>query len=337
VKRARGPLAGLALAGLLVATTASAHEARPAYLEIRETAPGQFSLLWRTPVLAGMRLPVRLQVPDELRNVKEPLVQELADSLVERRVLDAGSGGLAGKRIDFVGLQLTITDVLVHVALLDGRSWTTIARPSQPWIEFAPPLGPSAVVEQYARHGSEHVARGPEHLLFLLGLLLIATDARARLKTVAAVIVAPSITLTLATLGYAAVPTVVLDAAIALGILFLGTEAVRAWRGESSLTIRHPWVLAFALGLLHGFSFASGLAGASLSRSELPLALLSFNLGLAIAQLAFVLLIVVAERVVRRLARRAPGWLPAVPAYAVGSLGAFWTIQRVMVLIGRGA
>ena len=244
---------------------------------------------------------------------------------------------MAGRRIDFVGLQLTITDVLVHVALLDGRSWTTIARPSQPWIEFAPPLGPSAVVEQYARHGIGHVARGPEHLLFLLGLLLVATDGRARVKAVAAVILAPSISLTLATLGYVVPPTVVLDAAIALGILFLGTEAVRVWRGETSFTIRHPWVVAFALGLLHGFSFASGLTGAPLSRSELPLALLSFNLGLEIAQLAFVLLIVMAEYVIRRLARRAPGWLPPLPAYVVGSLGAFWTIQRIIALVGRGA
>ena len=336
MNRERWRLAGAILAGLLVAATATAHEARPAYLEIREVAPGQFSLLWRTPVLSGMRLPVRLQVPTELRNLKEPRVQELADSLVERRAIDAGAGGLAGKRFDFVGLQLTITDVLVHVELLDGRRWTTIARPSQPWIEFAPPQSPMEVVAQYARHGIEHVVRGAEHLLFLLGLLLVASGARARLKTVAAVVVAPSITLTLATLGYVAVPAVPLDAAIALGILFLGLEAVRAWRGETSFTIRHPWVIAFALGLLHGFSFASGLAGATLSRAELPLALLSFNLGIAVAQLAFVLLIVVGERALRLLARRAPDWLAAAPGYAVGSLGAFWTIQRVTLLFSGG-
>jgi hypothetical protein len=320
----------------LVAAAVSAHEARPAYLEITETAPGQFDLLWRTPVLAGMRLPVGLKLPDGVRDLTEPVVQELADSLVERRVLDAGAGGLAGKRIGFVGLHLTITDVLVHVELLDGRRWTTIARPSQPWVEFAPPQSPLAVLAQYARNGFQHVARGPEHLLFLLGLLLVAIDARARLKTVAAVVVAPSIALALATLAYVTVPAGPLDAAIALGILFLGLEAVRAWRGETSFTIRHPWVVAYALGLLHGCSFASGLAGASLPRTDLPLALLSFNLGLEVAQLAFVLLIVLGGRAFRLLARRAPSWLPLVPSYAVGSLGAFWTIQRLAILFGRG-
>ena len=113
-----------------------AHEIRPAYLEITETAPGWYDVLWRTPVLSGMRLPVVLKIPDDVRNLKEPTVQELADSLVERRRIDAGPNGLAGRRIEFVGLQATITDVLVHVELLDGRTWTTIARPSQPWIEI---------------------------------------------------------------------------------------------------------------------------------------------------------------------------------------------------------
>ena len=110
----------------LVVPSLSAHEARPAYLEIKETAPNQFSVLWRTPVLAGMRLPVILQLPVDLKNQREPDVQELADSYLERRRIDAGPSGLAGKRIEFPGLQLTITDVLVRVELLDGRKFTTI-------------------------------------------------------------------------------------------------------------------------------------------------------------------------------------------------------------------
>jgi len=107
-------VAGLLLAMPFVFWSAHAHEVRPAYLEIKETAPGQFSLLWRTPVLAGMRLPVALKLPDDVRNLKEPVVQELTDSLVERRWIEAGPKGLAGKHTEFPGLQLTITDVLVR-------------------------------------------------------------------------------------------------------------------------------------------------------------------------------------------------------------------------------
>ena len=77
---------------------ARAHEARPAYLEIKEMAPGRYSLLWRTPVMAGMRLPIILKLPDDVRNIKEPVVQELTDSLVERRLIDAGPNGLGRKR-----------------------------------------------------------------------------------------------------------------------------------------------------------------------------------------------------------------------------------------------
>src|SRR5262252_6083537 len=127
---------GLLLATLLAVPATWAHEARPAYLEIKETAPGQFSVLWRTPVLAGMRLPVVLQLPDDAKNLTEPTVQELTDSLLERRSIDGGRNGLAGKRIEFPGLQLTITDVLVRVETLDGRKWMLVARPQQQWIEI---------------------------------------------------------------------------------------------------------------------------------------------------------------------------------------------------------
>ena len=322
------------MGALALPTAARAHEARPAYLEIKETGPGRFSMLWRTPVLSGMRLPVMLKIPDDVRNVKEPSVEELADSLVERRWIDAGPNGLAGRRIEFVGLQLTITDVLVRVEMLDGRTWTTIARPSEPWVEMAPPQSPLAVIGNYVLHGIRHISLGADHLLFLLGLLLIVRDRWMLLKTVSALIVVNSIALALATLGYANPPAVPLNAAIALSILFLGVEIVRSWRGESSVAIRHPWVVAFAFGLLHGFGFASGLTSAGLPRAELPLALLSFNAGVAIVQVAFVLLVAFVEWSFRRLEIRWPRLLEALPGYAVGSLGAFWTIQRTAVLLG---
>jgi hypothetical protein len=122
----------LAACLLLAVSVVSAHEARPAYLEIKETTPGQFSVLWRTPVLAGMRLPVVLKLPDDVKDVREPNVQELADSFVERRWIGAGPNGLAGKRIEFPGLQLTITDVLVRVELLDGRNGSKTSAPRTP-------------------------------------------------------------------------------------------------------------------------------------------------------------------------------------------------------------
>src|SRR5262245_8815841 len=319
----------------LFAAPSFAHEARPAYLEIKETAPGQFSVLWRTPVLAGMRLPIALQLPDDVKNVNEPMVQELADSLVERRSIDAGPKGLAGKRIEFPGLQLTITDVLVRVEMLDGRTWTTIVRPSQPWIEIAASQSWWEVVGNYIVEGIRHILFGADHMLFVLGLLLIVKDRWMLVKTVTAFTVAHSITLAIATLGYAEAPVLPLNAAIALSILFLGPEIVRSWRGEMSFTIAHPWVVAFAFGLLHGFGFASALTGAGLPRQELPLALVSFSVGVELVQLGFICLILALERAFRILEVRWPRWVQALPGYAVGSLVAFWAIQRLAMMIAR--
>ena len=119
-----------------------------------------------------------------------------------------------------------------------------------------------------------------------------------------------------------------------MSILFLGPEIVRTWRGETSFTIRHPWVVAFAFGLLHGFGFASGLTSMGLPKAEIPLALLLFNVGVELGQVAFVLLVILLERSFRVLEVRWPGLVERFPGYAVGTLGAYWTIQRTLILLG---
>ncbi len=329
---ARRLFAVLALVLAILPFGASAHESRPAYLQITETAPGTFSVLWRTPVLAGRRLPVVLKMPETVKNLKEPIVQELADSLVERRSIDAGPDGLAGARIEFPGLQLTITDVLVRVETLDGRKWMAVARASQPWVEIAAAQSKLQLAGTYLWQGWRHILFGADHLLFVLGLMLIVRDRWTLVKTITAFTVAHSITLGIATLGYASVPLPPLNTAVALSILFLGPEIVRTWRGETSLTIRYPWIVAFLFGLLHGFGFASGLSTTGMPGAEIPVALLFFNVGVEVGQLFFVLLILGLERSFRTLAIRWPHWAEALPGYTVGGLGAFWTIQRAVMM-----
>lgn len=310
-----------------------AHETRPCFLEIKETAPGRFDVLWRTPVLAGTRLPVVLKLPDGVKNLAEPDVQELADSLVERRSIDAGPEGLAGRRIEFPGLQFTITDVLVRVQKLDGTTVQSIVRPAQAWLDIGAAQSWWQVMLTYAAEGIRHILFGADHLLFVLGLLLIVRSRWMLLKTVTAFTVAHSITLAIATFGVVQLPALPLNAAIALSILFLGPEVVRSWRGGTSFTIRHPWIVAFAFGLLHGFGFATALTSAGLPRSDLPLALLSFNLGVEIGQLGFVALVLALAQAFRVLQIRWPRWVQLLPGYTVGVLGAFWTIQRVALLV----
>ena len=217
-----------------------------------------------------------------------PRRKQLPDSLVERRVIDAGAGGLAGKRIEFVGLQATVTDVLVRVQMLDGTHSTTLVRPSQPWVDIATSQGPLAVAGAYLTHGIEHILFGFDHLLFVLGLILIVRSTRMLLLTVTGFTVAHSITLSLATLGVLHMPAPPVEACIALSILLLASEILRRQRGEPSLTASWPWAVAFSFGLLHGLGFASALIDIGLPQSDVPLALFTFNVGVEVGQLAFI-------------------------------------------------
>jgi hydrogenase/urease accessory protein HupE len=311
---------------------ALAHEARPAYLQISEIAPDHYDVIWRTPVLSGMRLPVVLKLPDGARELGEPFVQETPGSLLERQKIEI-TGGLGGKRIDFVGLQATITDVLVRIATLGGAHSTILVHPAQSYVDLEASRGLLATAGTFLVSGVEHILLGVDHLLFILGLLLIVKSTWMLVRTITAFTVAHSITLAIATLGYAQIPTPPLNAAIALSILFLGPEIIRSWRGGTSFTIRNPWVVAFAFGLLHGFGFASGLSAIGLPSTEIPLALLMFNLGVEIGQLAFVAIILMLARAFTVLEMRWPRPVEMLPAAAVGSLGAFWTIERVAMML----
>jgi hydrogenase/urease accessory protein HupE len=314
-------------------SNAVAHEIRPAYLQIDEMASNRYKVVWRTPMLSGMRLPIALRFPESVRNVTKPAERELPDSLVETRAIET-DGGLAGKRVEFVGLQATITDVLVRVHLLDGTVETTMIHPSQPWIDFAATRSRLAAAKVYFASGFQHILLGIDHLLFVFGLLFIVRSRWMLVKTITAFTVAHSITLAVATLGKVELPALPLNAMIALSILFLGPEIVRVWRGQTSFTIRHPWIVSFAFGLLHGFGFASGLAALGLPQGDIPFALLMFNLGVEAGQLAFVGLIIMLTAALRSIEIRLPRGLELMPAYAVGILGAYWTIDRIAAMLG---
>ncbi|MGE5213983.1 MAG: HupE/UreJ family protein [Nitrospirota bacterium] len=322
------------LATLLSVSTTRAHDARPPYLEIKETSPNQFSILWRTPVLAGMRLPVVLTMPGDVKNLKEPVVQELADSLLERQWIDARANGLAGKRIEFRGLQATITDVLVRVEMLDGRTWTTISHPSQPWFELAGAPSKFQVAGAYLRLGVEHILGGVDHLLFILALMILVKGTRRLIATVTAFTVAHSITLAGATLGFVHVPRQPVEAAIALSIVFVANEIIHARQGRLGWAERWPWLVAFAFGLLHGFGFAGALSEVGLPQTAIPVALLFFNVGVEIGQLVFIGAVLSIMALGRWLIGRAPipqpAWTWRIAPYSIGGIAAFWMVQRII-------
>jgi hydrogenase/urease accessory protein HupE len=344
---------------LLPVAVARAHETRPAYLEIHELQIGQYRVVWKRPILGDVALPLDLRLPEICHDVQAPTRYATLGALTERRVITC-DGGLAGKSVAIDGLEASITDTLVRVQTNDGRTQTHLLKPSSPSFIVPETRSIGGVALEYLFLGVDHILRGVDHLLFVLGLLLIvaagsrvegrgvggqvsgdgfrpssiATRHLTLFKTITSFTVAHSITLGVATLGYASLPVPPLNAVIALSILFLGPEMVRAWRGQTSLTIRRPWLVAFAFGLLHGFGFASGLTDLGLPRAEIPLALLLFNLGVELGQIGFVLLVFALAKSFRLLEITWPGWAELLPGYAVGSLGAFWTMERVTMMFG---
>lgn len=322
---------GVVVVILAFTANAAAHEIRPAYLQIDQTNPSRYTVIWRTPVLSGMRLPVVLRFPEPVRNVTVPAERTLPDSLVESRIVEVTGGSLAGQRVDFVGLQATITDVLVRVRLLDGSVSTTMVRPSQPWIDLATRPERLDVAKTFIHHGIEHILLGYDHLLFVLALMFIARDWRALLLTVTAFTAAHSITLTLATLGFVHVPGPPVEAAIAFSILLLACEIIRIQRGQASLTAQRPWMVAFAFGLLHGLGFAGALADLALPDSDIPLALLFFNVGVEVGQLMFIAAVIAGVGLVRLV--RYPPYVGhhalLATTYMIGTMASFWFVERL--------
>jgi hydrogenase/urease accessory protein HupE len=337
--RVTGPLVWLMfwdaawVAALLLPTVAAAHESQPGLLELRQLAEDRWEVAWRAPIYYGKPHPARLELPSDWRPVAEPTVRQLADSALHRQVVALNGTAFDGSLIRLPGLEATITDVFVRVSRLDGSESSQVLRPTKPYAELRGVRPWTTTASEYLVLGFHHILLGIDHVLFVLGLLMIVRGTRQLIETITAFTVAHSITLALATLGLASIPGPPLNAAIALSILFLGPELVRVWRGQTSFTIRHSWVVAFGFGLLHGFGFASGLSTVGMPRAEIPLALAMFNVGVELGQLAFVALIPLGHRAARVLEFQWPRPAELAPAYLIGSLGAYWSIQRTAMML----
>ncbi len=309
------------------------HDSRPLYVELNETTDGRLSVKWKAPSsMPAFNVP-DIVLPENCVALGDAVGGIEPGAYVRRRLYQCGEGGLAGQTIQvrYPVLNPSLT-TLFRLQTATGQTHTKLLSPKE--VEWVVPAVPtrSGVAWEYAELGTRHILEGFDHLLFVFGLFLLVRDRWMLLKTITSFTVAHSITLALATLGYASAPIAPLEAAIALSIFFLGPEIIRYRRGETSLTIQHPWVVAFAFGLLHGFGFASGLANIGLPQGEIPVALLFFNVGVELGQIGCVAVALALAASLRRLDIRWPQWVEAMPGYVVGSLGAFWMIERTVAM-----
>ncbi len=318
-----------ALAGMTQG--ALAHEIRPAYLQVREIEPEVFDFLWKTPARGDMRLALNVVQPQSCSNISEPR-STLVDGAVIQRWRARCQGGIVGQTLAVENLSRTLTDTIVRLEPLEGAPKTLRLTPDAPYTTIPDVQQWPEVAATFFVLGVEHILFGFDHLLFVLALLLLISDWRRLLGAVTAFTLAHSLTLAGTTFGWIALPSAPVEATIALSIMFLAVETARVRAGETSLTAQAPWLAAFAFGLLHGFGFAGALREIGIPADSAATALLFFNLGVEAGQLTFIGVVLASVFAWRRLFLPMPGWMQLAPCYAIGTIAAFWFIERTVVM-----
>jgi hydrogenase/urease accessory protein HupE len=316
--------------GFLLLTTSAAieHELRPAFLELIEIAPSHYAVTWKVPARGEYKMALYVRLPATCKQEAEPVGGYVDTAYVSRWQAEC-DGGLAGKAISIDGLSSTYTDALAKIVNLDGTTQTSRISPDFPDLTVA--ASPTALdtARTYFLLGVQHIMLGIDHLLFVFALLLLIRKPKALLLTVTSFTVAHSITLAFAALGIASAPQPPVEALVALSIMFVASEIIRSSRGRIDLSSRYPWLISFLFGLLHGFGFGGALREIGLPQKDIPLALVSFNLGVEGGQLIFIAVALLAMASIKLLLvfdlSRLRLWL----AYLIGTLSAFWFVQRL--------
>ena len=334
----RSVIAWLAALSVLLAWTApaAAHEVRPALVQIVQTAPGEYEVTWKRPVVGDMAL--RLVPHLSGGALEKPATTEQSAPGYHTRIWRVRGGApLDGQTLRIEGLEQSVTDVLVRVTTPGGDRIDQVVRPAEPTLklDLSPPKG--IAVPGYLKLGVEHILMGFDHLLFVFGLLLLIGPNWRLVKAITAFTAAHSITLALAALGYISFPSAAIEALVALSILFVAVEVIGARRGARTLANQRPWVIAFVFGLLHGMAFAGVLADIGLPPGATVEALLLFNVGVEIGQLTFIVAALLAmaglRAASRRIVWRPPAWSAMAPAYLIGGLSAYWLIDRTLAAV----
>jgi hydrogenase/urease accessory protein HupE len=308
---------------LLPTGPVAAHEARPLVITIDEMQPGQYRTELRVP---------QSVTPDNRPELRWP------DDCVATPTLVRCNSPQAG-------MELTIAWPLFNPAITTllrytpygGATRTVVLGPQLRQWRLPEAPGAWSVARQYLGLGIHHILLGIDHLLFVLGLLLIAREPRRILLAITGFTIAHSVTLSAAVLGVLRVPVPPTEAAIALSIVFLAREALRAQR--DSLAWRYPAVVSLVFGLLHGLGFASALGEVGLPDGEVVVALLFFNIGVEVGQIAFILAVAALVTVGLRLPglRETAGAalrfrLSQVAAWCIGLPASYWLLERVLAM-----
>jgi hydrogenase/urease accessory protein HupE len=313
----------------------TAHALEPGFLEITPLAGADWRVTWRKPQVQGRPMQIDAVLPETCSPRRGP------EPVFDGRAFVTGwvatcPGGLGDGTIAIEGLEATSTDVLVRYTLLGAETAQSRRLTADaPAFVVPPQQGPLARFGDYFGLGVDHILAGLDHLLFVFALLLLIRRIRPLVAAITSFTLAHSMSLGAATFGWIVVPAPPVEAIVALSIVILAAELAQPAGNGLRLTERYPWTVAFGFGLLHGLGFASALLDLGLPQSDVPLALLAFNLGVEAGQLMFIAAVLMAGLLLTRLLRAAaPPLAPGSPglritAYAIGTLATLWMFDRV--------
>lgn len=322
----------------LAATPAQADELRPAYIELNQQPDGIWDLVWKASAKSRLGQTGAVLLPKNCSAEGEP-ERSFSGSNIFTRLTLRCEGPLEGQPIGLQALELSSTDALVRIAPHEGQMQTLRLTPDQPVATIAESKAAgsaqfSNVAAAYTVLGIEHILLGFDHLLFVLALVLLLRGGWLIAQTVTAFTVAHSITLIGTTLGYLSLPSQPVETVIALSIVFLAVEIVKAKPGENErerrLSERFPWIVAFLFGLLHGFGFAGALAEIGLPQDDIPMALLTFNLGVEIGQLLIVAAGLAVLALIDKYRETLAKPVKTVTAYGIGIIATYWFVERLV-------
>ncbi len=319
------------LGAILVAKAAFAHPLAPALLELRESESGRVEVTWKRSALRVPGSDLQPILPADCPALEEARVEEQGTAMLAHWSIDCGKAGLVGRTLRIDDQGPARIDTLVRIELADGRKLQRVLRRSEPSMIVPERTGRFTVFVDYFTFGFDHILSGPDHLLFVFGLVLLCTHLASLAKTVTSFTVGHSITLSLAALGYAKFPAGPIEVLIAASVLALAVDLARD-EAKPTWMRRFPWPMALLFGLLHGLGFAGALREAGLPDGEIPMALFSFNVGIEVGQLVFVAALLALTPLAKRIPM--PISLPRrIAVYGMGSFAAFWVIERGAALL----
>lgn len=321
------------LATFAVPHNALSHAMAPSVLTFRTGTDEVVTMTWRSPSTrpVGQHLVPQLPSGCTLMQAGDPTPEESSGSIVQVSLLRCGDPSLTDALVRVDGLYVSNANVVVRVERPNQPAVQTLLSAATPEARLPSPTRKTeSSFGDYFHMGLRHLATGWDHVLFVLGLIVVLGFRRSLLWAVTAFTVGHSLTLALASLGVVRAPTSLVEILIAASLIAVALEVLSQQQGPVA---RAPMALPAAFGLVHGLGFARVLTNASVPQGELVNSLLGFNLGIEAGQLALVALVGALAVVFRGLP--VPKKMATVlSAYVIGSLGAFWILERAGEALG---